>query len=58
MDDLAKKMDLAQRYSDAIIEAQRVFKANPTYENAQRIQRMKKQRDALMRLMPKMRSVS
>lgn len=57
-DILMEKMRLLNRFSDAIEEARQAFVQQPSYTTAQRIQNLKKQREAIRRTLPKLREVA
>lgn len=53
-----EKMHILNRLSDALEEARRAFVKEPNYRNAQNMQRIKKQREAIRRTLPKLREVA
>ena len=55
---LMEKMRVLNRLSDAIEEARRKFVENPTAHTALQMQRLKLQRDAIRRTLPKIREVA
>ena len=57
-DILMEKMRLLNRFSDAIEEARQAFVKQPSYTTAQRIQNLRKQREAIRRTLPKLREVA
>lgn len=53
-----EKMRLLNRLSDSIELARQEFVKSPSYITAQRMQNLKKQRDAIRRTLPKIREVA